>query len=198
MGTAIVVLAVAGSALLLLGGPDGAPIGAPTRAPTVDTTTQARPASPSPPTASPAPSPTASAITDLPGLVPERVRAFEQDRSHRAGHLEDDLGADDGRRVYYTNGDGRVVRHLVALFSGNGTAGKAFRQRRAEVLTRRGARVVEDTPLEDQEGARQGRLIEVRTRAGELITLWRNRNLVAVLGPAPPRLTRRLYEAWPY
>lgn len=168
------------------------------------TATPRRTASPSPtpspsPTASPSPSPQADApLTDLTTLVPERVAGFRQTRNRPARDLLDQPGAQEARRVDYRNTDGVQVTHLVALYESNRAAGAALRQRRAQVLQRRGARVFDDTGLEDSDGVRRGRLMEVRTRRGDVIVLWRNRNLVGVLGPGRHRLHRRLYDAWPY
>ena len=107
-------------------------------------------------------------------------------------------GAEQARRVRYVNDERTQVTHVVAVFSGNRQAGEALRERRARLLRRRGARVTDDTGLLDSDGERRGRLIEVRTRSGDVAVLWRNRNLVGLLGPGRPRLQRRLYDAWPY
>lgn len=107
-------------------------------------------------------------------------------------------GAEQARRVRYVNDEGTQVTHVVALFSGNRAAGEALRERRARLLDRRGARVTDDTGLLDDDGERRGHLIEVRRRNGDVVVLWRNRNLVGVLGPGRARLHRRLYNAWPY
>lgn len=107
-------------------------------------------------------------------------------------------GAEQARRARYVNDEGTQVTHVAGLFSGNRAAGAALRERRSRLLDRRGARVTDSTPLLDSDGERRGRLVEVRKRNGDVVVLWRNRNLVGVLGPGRPRLHRRLYDAWPY
>lgn len=107
-------------------------------------------------------------------------------------------GAVEARRVTYVSDRGIEVTHVVGLFSDSGAAGDALVQRRARLLRPRGARVTDSTPLLDADGERRGRLVEVRKRNGDVVVLWRNRNLVGMLGPGRAQLHRRLYERWPY
>jgi hypothetical protein len=203
----VVVLTVVGGAIVLLGDVGGAPDADPpaTVSPTGTATPSPAPSpSPSPsesatPSASPTPSPSSGdLLTDLVALVPQRVGGFTVAANRTAEAMAAEPGAREARRVRYRNARGDEVTHLAALYSGSGTAGSALRQRRAQLLDRRGARLIDDIGLEDTRGVQRGRLLQVRTRSGDLIVLWRNRNLVGVLGPGRPGLQRRLYDAWPY
>lgn len=200
----IVGLAGAGLAVALLDVPDAAPAdGSSTAAPTASTATPSAPAASTPATASPTPSASASPqggtpLSDLAALVPERVEGFSQLTNQPAPQLLDETGAQDARRVRYAKDGGDEVDHVVALFSDTRAAAQSFRRRRAQLLDRRGARVIDNIALEDSRGIRRGRLLQVRTRSGDVAVVWRNRNLVGVLGPGRPKLQRRLYDAWPY
>ena len=211
------LLAVAGAVLVLGESDDAADVAgtesadSPAASPSDEASpfTEATPsamASPTPsPSASPDPAPSATAspqadapLRDLATLVPERVAGFTQTSNRPDRRLLTRARVAEARRVRYRNDAGDAVVHRVSLHRGNAAAGRALRGQRAQALERRGARVVDDTGLEDTDGVRRGRLLQVRTRSGEIIVLWRNRNLVARLGPGRARLQRRLYDAWPY
>ena len=199
----IVGLGVAGLAVVLLDAPEATPAARSTTvAPTALAATPSAPAASPSATASPTPSPSPSPqggtpLNDLTVLVPERVEGFSQLTNRPAPQLLDEPGALQARRVRYAKDD-RVVDHVVALYSDTRTAVQSFRRRREQLLDRRGARVIDNTALEDSRGVRRGRLLQVRTRSGDVVVVWRNRNLVGVLGPGRPKLQRRLYDAWPY
>jgi hypothetical protein len=213
-----VALGIAGvAAVVLLGGDDATPVAAPEPSvtPQVETTTQEPTAIASPqpsPSSAPAPTPTLEIgaeepsptggedqrfFTSLDDIIPTRVRGADLDSSESSDYLVDELGADEGRFLFYA-GDNGTFSHLVGLFSDNRAAARALRKRVDTLVEENAATIVDDTTLQDAEGKDQGRLIEVRTNEGGLIVQWTNRNLLAVVGPEPPQRARRLYDAWPY
>lgn len=166
-----------------------------TATPGASTAASPAPAASPSPTASPQ---GASPLADLATLVPQRIAGFRQATNRPAAQRLQQPGVTEARRLHYRNGAGTQVTHVVALHRGIGAAGRALRERRGQLLDRRGAQVTDDTGLKDSDGVRRGRLVEVRRRGGDVVVLWRNRNLVAELGPGRAVLLRRLYDAWPY
>lgn len=104
-------------------------------------------------------------------------------------------GATDALSMTYTAGDGTELTHLLSAHS-SPEAAEQYLQAEVDALASEGFEVVEEIPLEDEQGQQFGRAVRL-TQEGFEIIVWTNANLHAGAG-APEGYAVDFFANTPY